>query len=464
MLFNSFEFIFVFLPISFLGYFTLTRYKYYLASKAWLFLASLFFYSWWNPKYIVLLLVSIFVNYFVGRFISKESRKSVKKLTLLLGIAFNVGLLGYYKYADFFISNYNALFNSDFTLVHIVLPLGISFFTFQQIAFLVDSYKNVVTEYNFIYYGVFVSFFPQLIAGPIVHHKEMMPQFLDHSLARVNFDNIARGIFLFNMGLAKKIIVADTFGKIVNNGYANSSLLNTAEGWITSIAYSIQLYFDFSGYSDMAIGLGLLFNIQIPVNFWSPYKSANIQEFWRRWHITLSRFLRDYIYIPLGGNRKGEVRTYWNLFLTFLIGGFWHGANWTFVLWGALHGLALVVQRLFEKLKVKIPHLVGVAVTFLFVTIAWVFFRANQWSIAMEVLDSMMGRRDPNADFRLIASFYDSPIWLAGVILLFVPNTNQIMERFSTNLRFVIMLILLVILNLTFMNSALKQDFLYFDF
>jgi alginate O-acetyltransferase complex protein AlgI len=424
----------------------------------------LFFYGWWSPKYMVLILFSIGVNFLVARQTALAEAKKIKKSWLIAGLVFNVGLLSYYKYADFFIENVNVLFRSDFNLLHIILPLGISFFTFQQIAYQVDAYKGVVKEFDFIHYGLFVSFFPQLVAGPIVHHREMMPQFMDRSRSFLNWSNITKGIFVFNMGLAKKIVIADTLGKIVNKGYANFDLLSMPQSWITAFAYTMQLYFDFSGYSDMAIGLGLLFNIVIPVNFWSPHKAEGIQQFYRRWHITLSSFLREYIYIPLGGNRKGEVRTNVNLFLTFLIGGFWHGANWTFVIWGALNGLAMVIQRLFQKTKLGMPHIIAVGTTFLFVLLVRVFFRAENFHVATEVLQTMFGSVYHDTRFVLIDQLYDAPFWGAAVVLLFFPNTNEIGERFIPSYRYAIMLVMLLMLNLTFLNSAVKNDFLYFDF
>jgi alginate O-acetyltransferase complex protein AlgI len=464
MLFNSPEFIFAFLPVTFVVYFLLNHLGMFRPAKVFLFLASLVFYGWWSPKYLVLIGISILVNFFVAEKTSLAFAPQAKKSWFAFGIIVNVALLGYYKYADFFIGNVNTLFAADFNLLHIILPLGISFFTFQQIAYQVDAYKGVVREFDFVHYGLFVTFFPQLIAGPIVHHKEIMPQFMDRMKSFVNWTNVAKGIFVFNMGLAKKIVIADTLAKVVNKGYANFDVLSSVQSWITAFAYTMQLYFDFSGYSDMAIGLGLLFNIVIPVNFWSPHKAEGIQQFYRRWHITLSSFLREYVYIPLGGNRKGEFRTNLNLFLTFLIGGFWHGANWTFVIWGALNGIALVVQRLFQKTKIVMPHVVAVSITFLFVMLVRVFFRADSFSVAMEVLQTMFGAGVSEGQFVLIDQLYDAPFWAAAVILLFFPNTNEIGERFSTTYKYATMLVLLLFLNLTFLNSAVKNEFLYFDF
>lgn len=464
MLFNSFEFILVFLPIVFSGYFLLTRFNQYTGAKLWLLIASFVFYSWFNVSYVFLLATSIAFNFVVAKLIVRATAVSMRKLWLSIGVIINVGLLGYYKYADFFISNINAVSGSDFNLLHIILPVGISFFTFQQIAYLVDTYKNESDNYDLLNYSVFVSFFPQILSGPISHHKEMIAQFKDKALSKLNTGNIARGIFIFNMGLAKKIVIADTFGKVANHGYANSELLGLLDSWITSFSYSVQLYFDFSGYTDMAIGVALLFNIRLPENFWSPHKSVSIQEFYRRWHITLSRFMRNYIYIPLGGNRRGEVGTYFNLCVTFVIGGLWHGASWTFVFWGALNGIGLVVHRLYRNLKINTPDVVAIAITFVFVMIARVFFRASDWSMAMDVLKGMAGLQEGAASFKLLTSYYDAPFWIAGIVLLFGLNSTQIGERFTPNVRYLILLVFMILLNLMFMNSAIKQDFLYFDF
>lgn len=463
MLFNSVEFLLFFLPVTFAVYFLLGHYQQDYAAKAWLFSASLFFYGWWNPGYLLIIVTSIVVNFAFVRLLLRSDRPKSKAL-LVSGILFNVLLLGYYKYADFFIDNFNHVLGLDFNLLNIILPLGISFFTFQQIALLVDAYKGRAEACDFVYYGTFVAFFPQLIAGPIVHHQEVMPQLKDPARRYINLDNIATGLFVFNMGLAKKIIIADTFGKIANQGYGNYELLSLEQSWITAFAYTIQLYFDFSGYSDMAIGLGLFFNINLPVNFNSPQRAENIQEFYRKWHITLSNFMRNYIYIPLGGSKTKEWRIHLNLFLTFLIGGFWHGANWTFVVWGALNGFALAAHRIFKKTGLTMNHYVGIGLTFLFVLVVRVFFRSEGIGVANSVLMTMFGLREPEGSMQLTTSFFDAPIWLAGVLLLFLPNTNEMRERFMLDTRFAVRLSLLMVLNLVFMNSVEQTDFLYFDF
>jgi len=392
MLFNSHIFIFTFLPITFFIYFYLNSKRLTEVSKAFLVFSSLFFYSWWNIAYLPIILVSMLFNYVVGVSLSKEKEhtKVSKKGLLTFGIIANVALLGYFKYADFLIENVNLVAGSQVPLLHLALPLAISFFTFQQIAYLVDSYRGETKEYDFLNYANFVTFFPQLIAGPIVHHSEMMPQFAKTRNKVKNYRNIALGLFIFSIGLFKKVVIADTFSVWATQGFDVAEKLNLIEAWATSLSYTFQLYFDFSGYADMAIGAALLFNIKLPINFNSPYKATSIQDFWRRWHITLSRFLRDYVYIPLGGNRKGNFRTYGNLMATFIIGGIWHGAGWTFIFWGFLHGLALVIQRAWNQLGFKMNTILAWFITFNFINIAWVFFRAKEWDDAVKVLKGMV--------------------------------------------------------------------------
>ena len=393
MLFNSYEFIFVFLPVSFSVYFYLNHKRLAIAAKGWLVFSSLFFYSWWNIVFLPLILVSVLFNFTIAKAmlgsIDFNKKHLSKKSLLKIGLVFNIGLLIYFKYMDFFISSINTAFVSDIGLLNLALPLAISFFTLQQVAFLIDSYGGLAKEKLFLDYAVFVTFFPQLIAGPIVHHKEMMPQFSNIRNKVINYRNIAMGLLIFSIGLFKKVVIADMFAVWATNGFDVATTLNLFEAWATSLSYTFQLYFDFSGYTDMAVGIALLFNIRLPINFNSPYKATNIQDFWRRWHITLSRFLRDYVYIPLGGNRKGGLRTYNNLIVTFVIGGVWHGAGWTFVFWGFLHGIALIVEKLWKKLGFKLWTWLAWLITFNFINVAWVFFRAKEWSDAIKVLDSM---------------------------------------------------------------------------
>jgi alginate O-acetyltransferase complex protein AlgI len=361
------------------------------ASKFWLVVSSSFFYSWWNVAYLPLIIISLLFNYAIGVLLGKQQLKISKKAILIIGIVFNVLLLGYFKYSDFFITNINFLLTTNISLLKLALPLAISFFTFQQIAYLVDTYRNETKKSSLLDYAIFITFFPQLIAGPIVYYKEMMPQFEALQNKVINYENVAKGIFIFCIGLFKKVVIADTFAIWATQGFDQAVSLTFFEGWITSLSYTFQLYFDFSGYTDMAIGAALIFNITLPINFNSPYKALDIQDFWRRWHITLSRFLTQYIYIPLGGNRKGKVRTYINILIVFLVSGFWHGAGWTFVFWGLLHGVAMCINRLWKAHGFKLNNIFSWFITFNFVNIAWVFFRATTFGDAMKVLKGMFG-------------------------------------------------------------------------
>jgi D-alanyl-lipoteichoic acid acyltransferase DltB (MBOAT superfamily) len=412
------------------------------------------------------------------------SSKKKKKQILIIGVSFNIFILGYFKYSDFFIENFNTLLNANTPLLHLALPLAISFFTFQQIAYLVDSYREETKDYSFIDYMLFVTFFPQLIAGPIVHHKEMIPQFTNIKNHLLNYENISKGIFIFSIGLFKKVIIADTFSTWATSGFDIAPTLNFFEAWSTSLSYTFQLYFDFSGYTDMAIGLALLFNIHLPVNFNSPYKARNIQDFWRRWHITLSRFLKEYIYIPLGGNRKGERRIYINLILTFLIGGIWHGAGWTFIFWGLLHGIALSFHRLWSKLSITLPLWLAWFVTFNFINISWIFFRAKEWEDALKVLKGMFGQTAfilPSALENKFLILKEHNIgfgsWLANIqgdlstaitilltffLILLFKNSMEKLHHFQLNYRTLSLSALLFISSVLSLNKV--SEFLYFNF
>lgn len=378
MLFNSFEFLFVFFPIVLLGYFFLNRLNQQSLAKILLIIASLYFYAYFNVDYLWIILSSIVVNFSITNYLAGRTKSNIRKLVFIVGILFNIGLLGYFKYTDFFIENINVLFGSELSFLRLMLPLGISFFTFQQLAFVVDSYYNENSRYKFLDYSNFVTFFPQLIAGPIVLPEEMLPQFEDEKNKQINWDNMARGFFLFMMGLAKKMLIADKLALYANKGFDDFATLSMGDAWITSLSYSFQLFFDFSGYCDMAMGIALMFNIHLPLNFNSPYRSTNIQDFWKRWHMTLGRFLTQYLYIPLGGNRKGPKRTLLNLFTVFLVSGIWHGAGWTFVLWGSMHGVAIIIHRIWKEAGYKMHRLIGITVTFFFVNLFWVLFAHRQ--------------------------------------------------------------------------------------
>ena len=419
-------------------------------AKGFLVFASLFFYSWWNVAYLPIILSSMIFNYVVGNSLNENFiRVRIHKKTLLaFGVVTNLILLGYFKYSDFLIENFNIAFDSSASLLHLVLPLAISFFTFQQIAYLVDSYRKETVEYDFLNYALFVSFFPQLIAGPIVHHAEMMPQFASKRNLIKNYNNIALGLFIFSMGVFKKVVIADGFSKWATAGFDHAEALNLIEAWSTSLSYTFQLYFDFSGYTDMAIGAALLFNIKLPINFNSPYKALDIQDFWRRWHITLSRFLRDYVYIPLGGSRNGKYRTYNNLLATFVLGGIWHGAGWTFIFWGALHGMALVIHRFWKDIGMTMPKILAWFVTFNFVNIGWVFFRAEEWSDAIKVLKGMLG-----GDLVLNYRWFDKLEFLHGKV-----EFGAWMQAINGDKYTLLAIFMVLILCLTGRNSMQFKD------
>ena len=486
MLFNSYEFIFLFLPVCLIGYFLLNRFASGTWAKFWLVLASLFFYSYWNPVYLPLILASIAINYVVGSALVKtpERLRLSHKNILIIGITFNLLLLGYFKYTDFFLGNINLAFSSHIPLLHIVLPLGISFFTFTQIAYLVDAYRSEAKEYQFVNYALFVTFFPHLLAGPILHHKEMMPQFESEENKSLNYENLALGVFLFAIGLFKKVVIADTLAKAATYGFDAAVSLSLVEAWVTSLSYTLQLYFDFGGYTDMAIGAAYMFNIQLPINFNSPYKALNIQDFWRRWHMTLSRFLREYIYFPLGGNRRGEINIYRNIMITFLLGGLWHGAGWTFVFWGFLHGAGLVVQRLWAKLHVRMSGWMAWFITFNFVNIAWVFFRAKTWGAAIKVLSGMFGFNGvilPSSlsnrlgflsaygvDFASLSVSFQNIDQAAVLVVLFIlmvafmKNSMEMKEQFQPDWKTVIFISILATYAILNLNKV--SEFIYFNF
>lgn len=448
MLFNSYLFIFGFLPLTLVGFFLAGKRGHHRIAISWLVACSLFFYGWWNPAYLSLILASILFNYAAGILLSGGGLSN-RKAILGFGVAANLGLLGYYKYANFFVDSLNSVAATTYHLETILLPLAISFFTFQQIAYLVDAYRGETREYNFLHYCLFVTFFPQLIAGPIVHHREMLPQFARDTIYRFCHRDFIIGFTIFTLGLFKKVVLADGVSVYANPvfGAAEAGIaLSFAEAWGGALAYTLQIYFDFSGYSDMAIGLGRMFGIRLPLNFHSPLKAVSIIEFWHRWHMTLSRFLRDYLYIPLGGNRKGPARRYINLFMTMLLGGLWHGAGWTFVIWGAAHGAALALNHGWHAVRrslgqdleasTRLGRLLSVTLTFVFVTVTFVVFRAETLGGALQIIQAMfggngvaMGEYAPN----LLASWSRGFRDIAVLMLIagLAPNTQQIMRDFN---------------------------------
>ena len=522
MIFNSYVFIFGFLPVVVFIFYSLGRYSHHLATL-WLTVASLFFYGWWDARFVGLLLGSIFFNYgmgyLIGHCINYSNHRA--KLLLVISIVVNLCLLGYFKYANFFMDNLNFLTTnflsgSVINITKIFLPLGISFFTFTQLAFLVDTYQGKVKEYNFVHYTLFVTYFPHLIAGPVLHHKEMMPQFALRNNCKVNWENIAIGLTIFILGLAKKVLLADNFGEYsapIFEAVKAGGHPMLVEAWFGALSYTLQLYFDFSGYSDMAIGLSLLFNVRLPINFNSPYKSLSIIEFWRSWHMTLSRFLRDYLYIPLGGSQNGKTRRYTNLMVTMLLGGLWHGAGWTFVIWGGLHGLYLIINHAWRNLKQrlkwsdggKLARFGAGLLTFLAVVVGWVFFRADNFTVAMELLSGMAGSNgcsfSPRSEFSTIgeilkgmgAQFIGTltisnlssskiiKLLILGLLIVFtMPNVQEIMVNYSSALNsekrlnrpawftwqpsLVYVMVLVILSYFVLINLHKQSTFLYFQF
>jgi alginate O-acetyltransferase complex protein AlgI len=405
MLFNAPEFLLFFLPVVLLVSYALARLNHTRWVIMWMVTASVFFYGWFSFKLLLLLAVSILINFGLGRKLALDRRLCRSHpVWLWTGILANVSVLGYFKYTNFVIINANLIFGTHYVLQNILLPIGISFFAFQKIAYLVDAYRGEAEEYDFLSFCLFVMYFPQLIAGPIVHHKDIVPQFRNPGAFRYVPENFAAGIALFTTGLVKKVFIADNLAQIVNPVFAALAGGNPIEpelAWGGALGFTFQIYFDFSGYTDMALGLALMSGIRLPLNFNSPYKAANIIDFWRRWHMSLSRFIRNYVYIPLGGKRRGHIRRYLNLMLTMLVGGLWHGAAWTFVAWGGLHGFYLILNHGWQWLggnsstqpavSTSLSRWVGRLVTFLAVVIAWVFFRAESFSSAWLMLESMFG-------------------------------------------------------------------------
>lgn len=384
MLFNSLEFLLIFLPLSLAGFYLLgTRGD----RRLYIIIVSVFFYSYWDWRLTPVLLGSLLGNYLSAYLYARSGKAWI----LTLGVAGNLALLGYFKYADFFVQQYEFLVGGSHTPYRHSLPLGISFFTFQAIVYLVDLRRGTARLYTWREFGAYISFFPHLIAGPIVRHDELVPQFALDPLRDGMYERLGRGSLLLLFGLAKKVFIADPAASIADAGFAAATPLSCPEAWMAALAFSIQIYFDFSGYSDMAIGLAQMFGIRFPFNFNAPYRATSIGDFWRRWHITLSRLLRDYLYIPLGGSRHGMPRQIFALMVTMLLGGLWHGAGWTFVAWGALHGSALAIHHMWRRVGVVLPSLVGWALAMTVVIPGWVLFRAASFPAAFAMFKAMVG-------------------------------------------------------------------------
>jgi len=457
MLFNSYVFLFAFLPLTLAGFAVIARGGDHRLVLLWLAGCSLVFYGWWYPGYLALILASIAVNYAVGLRLG-DSAERRRRWVLAAGIAFNVGLLGYFKYTNFIAENVGALLGTRAERFDIVLPLAISFFTFQQISYLVDSYRSGAPQRSALRYLVYVAFFPQLIAGPIVRHGVLGPQLAEPGRLAVRRRGLAIGLTIFAIGLFKKVLLADTLATVADPVFAAADAGTPADllaAWAAVLAFAFQIYFDFSGYSDMAVGLAKMFNVNLPINFYSPYKATSIIDFWRHWHITLSSFLRDYLYIPLGGNRRGRWRSHLNVLVTMLIGGLWHGASWNFVIWGGLHGLYLVVNRGWRALGPRMPGGLAWGLTFVAVVASWAFFRAETYAGATSLLTSMAGlngiavpdgivRRIDGLGAVLAAAGVGMPIvpvldWLKAIALVALglavvtglPNTAEIVPTYG---------------------------------
>ncbi len=429
MIFNSYLFVLLFLPLIILGFYFIIYLKKYRSATFFLLFSSFIFYGYGNILALILLMADILINYTIHKVMNvNKNTKTLAKLLLGIGIIFNLIMLLYFKYYNFFIDNINAVFGADLTIRNIILPLGISFITFQQIAFLLDTYRNETSDYKLLDYALFVSYFPHVGSGPIILHNEFFPSL--SNVKKMDWNQFASGLYMFAMGLGKKVIIADTFAKSVDWGYSNISALNSTSAVFITIAYSIQIYFDFSGYSDMAIGISKMLQINLPINFNSPYKSATIIEFWNRWHMTLTRFLTKYLYISLGGNRKGKLRTYLNILIIFFCSGLWHGANWTFILWGLLHGLFMIFTRHFKNIIDKIPRVINMAITLLFVNFTWVLFRSESFAtfklMIKSILQNNWGKLNseicelfvPNTFNDLLKT--NAPYWIWVILFTFI--------------------------------------------
>lgn len=488
MLFNSYAFILCFLPFTLLILASLNRKGWASQAKTGLVLASLVFYGFWDWRALPVLLFSVFFNHWAAVRIGAAVPGSLpRRRFLVLGIAVNLLLLGFFKYADFFLSNAGTLAGTNFAPLGIAAPLGISFYTFMQVAYLVDVSRDTSRPGSLTDDALFGSFFPYIASGPIVRHDALTSQFGGSSGLHVTAENLARGLFLFSLGLFKKTALADNLAVTATGGFDSAATLNFMEAWLTSLSYTFQLYFDFSGYTDMALGTALMLGITLPANFLSPYKAVSLRDFWRRWHITLSTFLRDYLYIPLGGNRKGEARTYGNLLVTFLLCGLWHGAAWTFVFWGFLHGMGMVVQRLWDGTGIRMHRALAWFVTFNFINVAWVFFRAREWGDALKILKGMCGLNG----FVLSKNLAEVPVVreLAGLgvqfgqwhehlpkapthlyllclaaipLVLLTRNSNELADRFTPNWKTATAFAFFAAWGLLSLNRA--SVFLYFNF
>ena len=472
MLFNSYIFIFALLPVCLIGYTALKRAGKVRLNMLWLILCSLVFYGYFHPAYLAVLIGSILVNYLFFLWQIRTGDPKKRKAIMITAVILNLLSIFVFKYYDFFVSNINGLFQARLPYLNVLLPLGISFFTFQQISFQVDTMRGETKDYGFLEYALFVGFFPQLIAGPIVLHSEMIPQFRQALRQKVSKQMAADGLFLFALGLGKKVLLADIYGRAVDAAFQDVWKLNAVTAFCVMLAYTLQIYFDFSGYCDMAIGLGRMFGVEIPLNFDMPYKSTNITEFWARWHMTLTRFFRTYLYFPLGGNRKGRARTYLNMMIVFLVSGLWHGADWTFVLWGGLHGALLVFDRMFKDRLRRLPKWLTWCFTFGFVNVAWVLFRADGIRHFLSFMKRFLyldGFKLTDGVVNAVGNAALLPVYLVlgMLIVLLVPKAYDLTARAKDpdgRFTFLRAAAATVILTISVLNLSSVSTFLYFNF
>jgi alginate O-acetyltransferase complex protein AlgI len=467
MIFNSLQFILIFLPITLiLFYSTFFFKKNNTPAFTLLIISSFYFYGYYNKLYLPILTFSLIVNYLAGTALFRQPRKWL----LAAAIFFNLTALGYFKYTHFILENLGSIIGFETPVLNIIFPLAISFFTFQQITFLVDSYRQQTEKTNFIKYCLFITFFPQMLMGPIVRYHEVADQFCKN-ISRFSSHNFAIGLMLFSIGLAKKVLIADQCIPWVNAAFNTPEDISFVTAWTGALAYTMQIYFDFSGYTDMALGIGKFFNIKLPINFNSPYKAVSFADFWRRWHITLSNFLRDYLYIPIGGNRGGQTRQYLNIFITMLLGGLWHGANWTFILWGAYHGFFIALSHAWARTGVTLPVLFARALTFVGILVGWVFFRAETVQHAWKILSAMFNINT----FNLSELISLSQGGIASLSLLFLlifvncsPNSMKIASEPRLKKRYAVAFATLFFACLVSMYdgslNTVPSEFIYFDF
>ena len=467
MLFNSFLFLFIFLPSVTFIYFKLLGNKQSLLAIIFLISASLFYYAWYKVEYLPLLIGSCVFNYLIGSLVSVTTdRKFLSKILMFFGVLCNVALLGYFKYTDFFIVNINGWFNTDYAMMGLALPLAISYFTFQQIAYLVDSYRGETQEYDFVNYLAFITFFPQLLMGPIMHHKEIIPQFKSAAAQRVYWDNISAGVFIFSIGLAKKTLLADPLSDFAEAGFSDPESLGQLAAWFASLSYVLAYYFDLSGYADMAIGIGRMFNIVIPINFNSPYKSRNFADYWRRWHMTLSRFLSDYVYKSLGPKDRSFAAMMLGIMITFLVSGIWHGAGWTFLVWGGINGVLVCLAHCMKKLNWSFNFYIAWLGTFICIVVTRVLFVSDSFENAWTVTSSLFDIYTFNFEIlKEVEGRKQAVYLLLGMyICFFRVNSIAMLEDFKRDRKTLFYTAFLLGAGISTFMSPDKKDFLYFQF